>query len=311
MGKWYNCEQCGKNLSSYHSLWRHKKTCKNRPQIVDSPPNPLVTDDMQVSPEEAQEDRVDRTEVLSLEIDDLLDKMKKDMDERIEQLKDDIWHNICEYREVDEKEGGSLEPGKMISKKNEDENEGENEDQNGEEAISNTKKWYQDVKKEREMKYDVFHKVVAKSMKKLVEILTDATKETNYEFDDVMDLLHQYFNEKFGDVGYRDIIKKAIHIIKVFQKKYWGSQAHLGYEAEILVRSMENLRILINDLVEIIGSKDDLPLKRLLWSDMITVEEYVKFVQELTPDIITNVLKQRKVVNYDVLQEQKQLKLII
>ena len=112
MGKWYDCTQCGKNLSSYHSLWRHKKTCRNRPQS--SPPNqshPPVTDDMQVSPpDEAQEDRADRTQVLSGEIDNLLDKMKKDMGDRIEQLKDDVWHNIYEYREVAEKEGGSLKP---------------------------------------------------------------------------------------------------------------------------------------------------------------------------------------------------------
>ena len=112
------------------------------------------------------------------------------------------------------------------------------------------------------------------------------------------------------DAGYREIIRKIILIIKVFQKQ--DKQARLGYEAEILVRSLENLRILINDLVEIIGSKEkELPLKRLLWRQMITVEEYDKFVQELNPDIITNVLKQRKVVNYNVLQEQKQLKLII
>ena len=25
--KWYVCEKCGKNLSNYHSLWRHKKKC--------------------------------------------------------------------------------------------------------------------------------------------------------------------------------------------------------------------------------------------------------------------------------------------
>ena len=48
---------------------------------------------------------------------------------------------------------------------------------------------------------------------------------------------------------------------------------------------------------------------------MITVNEYDKFEHELNPEVITNVLKQRKVVNYDLLQEQKQkqkqLKLII
>ena len=27
--KWYKCEKCEKTLSSNHSLWRHKKTCKN------------------------------------------------------------------------------------------------------------------------------------------------------------------------------------------------------------------------------------------------------------------------------------------
>ena len=76
------------------------------------------------------------------------------------------------------------------------------------------------------------------------------------------------------------------------------------------------MRILINDLVGIVGSKEkELPLKRLLWRKMITLKEYDKFEHELNPEVITNVLKQRKVVNYDLLQEQKekqkQLKLII
>ena len=26
VGKWKSCTECRKNLSSYHSLWRHKKT---------------------------------------------------------------------------------------------------------------------------------------------------------------------------------------------------------------------------------------------------------------------------------------------
>ena len=25
--QWHECDKCGKNLSSYHSLWRHKKKC--------------------------------------------------------------------------------------------------------------------------------------------------------------------------------------------------------------------------------------------------------------------------------------------
>ena len=118
-----------------------------------------------------------------------------------------------------------------------------------------------------------------------------------------------------ADAGYRDIIQKIIPGLKVFQKKYSGKEARFGYEAEILVRAIENLRILINDLVGIIGSKDEWALKRILWRKMITVDEYDKFEHELNPEVITNVLKQRKVVNYDLLQEQKQkqkqLKLII
>ena len=27
-GKWHICRDCGKNLASYYSLWRHKKCCK-------------------------------------------------------------------------------------------------------------------------------------------------------------------------------------------------------------------------------------------------------------------------------------------
>ena len=26
--KWHTCVDCGRNLASYHSLWRHKKTCQ-------------------------------------------------------------------------------------------------------------------------------------------------------------------------------------------------------------------------------------------------------------------------------------------
>jgi len=29
--KWYQCGDCGKNLATYHSLWRHKKSCKSIP----------------------------------------------------------------------------------------------------------------------------------------------------------------------------------------------------------------------------------------------------------------------------------------
>ena len=51
-----------------------------------------------------------------------------------------------------------------------------------------------------------------------------------------------------------------------------------GFEAEILIRAIENLRILTSELVAIMGSEDkELPLKRLLWRKQITSEEKEKF----------------------------------
>ena len=35
MAKTYTCNNCGKTLSSYHSLWRHRKTCQVKPKGVD------------------------------------------------------------------------------------------------------------------------------------------------------------------------------------------------------------------------------------------------------------------------------------
>ena len=33
-GKWHQCTDCGKNLATYHSLWRHKKSCKSIPRSL-------------------------------------------------------------------------------------------------------------------------------------------------------------------------------------------------------------------------------------------------------------------------------------
>ena len=35
MVKKYTCNNCSKPLSSYHSLWRHKKTCQGKPRSMD------------------------------------------------------------------------------------------------------------------------------------------------------------------------------------------------------------------------------------------------------------------------------------
>ena len=33
--KWHQCISCGKHLSSYHSLWRHKKSCKGTGRMIE------------------------------------------------------------------------------------------------------------------------------------------------------------------------------------------------------------------------------------------------------------------------------------
>ena len=143
-------------------------------------------------------------------------------------------------------------------------------------------------------------------MKKLGEILEDASKATNYQFDDVYELLDKYYNTSYG-------IQKIITKLKAFQRQYSGEQASFAYEAELVIRAIENLRTLINELFAIMGSEDKkLPLTRLVWRKLITSEEKHKFEHELSPETITNVLRKRKVVNYDILQQTgQQLKLIM
>ena len=33
-GKWHTCNNCGKTLSSYKSLWRHKNSCMSIPRSL-------------------------------------------------------------------------------------------------------------------------------------------------------------------------------------------------------------------------------------------------------------------------------------
>ena len=43
MGKWYTCNDCGKNLSSYHSHWRHQKTCPSKSKRAAAAAAPVAT----------------------------------------------------------------------------------------------------------------------------------------------------------------------------------------------------------------------------------------------------------------------------
>ena len=188
-----------------------------------------------------------------------------------------------------------------IEDEDEDENEEEDEHNEKGEPLTDTQKRYAKQRSDWEIEQDVFHNVVAKSLKKLKEILEDATKETSYQFGDVSELLVQYVTEKLSDAGYNSIIRDIISRLKSFQSQYSGEQAMFGFEAEILIRAIENLRRLTKELIASGGK--ELPLKRLIWNKMITSEEKGAFDHELSPDTIKHVLTKRPVVNYKILEQ--------
>ena len=41
--KWHSCADCGKTLGTYHSLWRHKKSCKSTPRIIENKPDDFIS----------------------------------------------------------------------------------------------------------------------------------------------------------------------------------------------------------------------------------------------------------------------------
>ncbi len=126
----------GAKKSKYsHDVLKDDGSIADKSLNIDASTYP-VTDQTQFSDDQkqfsdGQEERVDRSSILSEEIDDLIDKFidenfpgsKDKLEEQIEQLKDDIWQNICEHREVEEKE---MQGGKI---KVENESESDNDKQ--------------------------------------------------------------------------------------------------------------------------------------------------------------------------------------
>ena len=63
MKKWYTCEKCAKQLSSYHSLWRHKKKyCRsslyNVPTVLSTikDRSPILSRSLNIRHEKIQDD---------------------------------------------------------------------------------------------------------------------------------------------------------------------------------------------------------------------------------------------------------------
>ena len=118
---------CNSDASTYqtqfsrsNNLKRHQNTCKptgvkRKYSEEDNVRKWKATkiqsedgEDMIQPEEEEEEERVDRSTVLSGEIDDLIDKFIHEnfsgsdgIQEEIDQLKDDIWQVICEHTEFE------------------------------------------------------------------------------------------------------------------------------------------------------------------------------------------------------------------
>ena len=126
------CLKCNGVYASPQSLWNHRQRCKadNKRIREDAASYPSYEEEIRekksknyrdvtnddVSSVDDQEERIDRSEVLAGEIDDLIDKFidesfpgsKNMLQEQIDHSNDEIWHLICEHREFEEKEGGLI-----------------------------------------------------------------------------------------------------------------------------------------------------------------------------------------------------------
>ena len=103
-------------------------------------------------------------------------------------------------------------------------------------------------------------------------------------------MLNTYPNPNPNPNPNRNIIQSIINKLRAYRSQSSAEHAMFGFEAEILIRAIENLRTLTSELVAIMESEDkELPLKRLLWRKLITSEEEEKFEHELSPETIKDV----------------------
>ncbi len=126
-------------------------------------------------------------------------------------------------------------------------------------------------------------------MKKLHEILPES------------ELLHKYLTESLKDEEYKSIVMKLIHEFKPLQR----FKPEL-YEAEIIVRSIENLRQLVHELIL---KPHGTELSRLVWDRWITSDER-QALGDLSPSLLKKILKRRPIVTYDEMSKKPDLRLI-
>ena len=192
----------------------------------------------------------------------LSDDIGEMIDSKIEVMKQDIGQYIFDFLGFDRREeiGGDVEEV--------DEDEWKN-------------KIYEKYEKEEEATQQLFHAIINKSLKKLHEMLPESH------------LLDKYV-ETTKDSEYRHIANQIIQYdikpLQTLQPQYW--------DAEILVRSIENLRHLVNKLLL---KPDEKELSRLVWNRWITSEEK-QTLGDLSPESIKKVLNRRPIVNYDEIQ---------
>ena len=102
-----HCENCGSNFSRSDNLKRHQNVCLLKTGVKRR--KEMETHGENEAPEGEKEERfaILIDEINSL-IDRFMDQNFTGTEEEIDQLKDDILQEICEHKELEEKEGGKL-----------------------------------------------------------------------------------------------------------------------------------------------------------------------------------------------------------
>ena len=230
-------------------------------------------------------------EVLNGEIDNIIDQS-------VEKMKEEIWVCMAESHEFEERErkGGSL-ASLTGQKKDEDEWIEQKED---EDDTSNVEQ-----KEDEDEEEEIFLDVIRKDAEKLGEMINELSQ--NAKFNDkateIKALMNLYFNDKHVKTalyGGKPLLRtKAIDdVIEILKSPLRESETiALASRMYVLVQKIENTRELIKRLfwimeIENEEEKDNALIRMRL--NGITDQEYKDFVNELTPESVSRVLKARE-----------------
>ena len=304
------CVQCYKVFTRSDNLRRHMKIHdRHQPypnvKLFGYEPYPnLKRQDSDISPSSEvfpsrkqlisnDEDRVGRSEVLYEDIFDLIGKYIV----MPEELKDDIWNEICNHSEFER--GGSIGEEKENDKQNDKVEEEEKENDKQSEEVEEEKET------EEHIKDKVFRDVIIKDKNKLEEMI-NVLQESKFseQAGEIKDLFHQYLTD--GDLrlyhhvrgnyyaeGYEAIVEKIFNKLRALER---GGKSGPALRMQVLVQAIENVRRVIDKLFSIMEGDEKQKgraLLRLVRPNGITWEEHLIF-DKLNPEIVKSVLKERE-----------------